>query len=76
MIIKNPTTNEIRVQILGTKYVLPASGEIKYVPEEHALYWKDKIHNFLILSEDKAEVKEKVEPVKEEKVVEKTEKTK
>lgn len=59
MIVKNPTDKEISVQILGTQYTVPANGEREGVKDEHAIHWKEQIHNFLILkNEEVAEVSE------------------
>lgn len=55
MRIINPTDSAIEVSIEGTKYVLPAEGELSGVRIEHALYWKSKLHSFLIIKEDGAE---------------------
>lgn len=70
MTVKNPTNNDITVQIMGVKYTVPANGEVKYVPEEHALYWRDKLHQFLVLGQDVVEKTEKETPKKEEAKVE------
>lgn len=53
MRVKNPTSNSITVQILGTKYTVPADGEVGNIPAEVAKFWQENLHNFLILSEDK-----------------------
>lgn len=55
MVVKNPTNNDITVQISGVKYTVPANGQIKFVPEAAALYWRDKLHGFLILEDDVVE---------------------
>jgi len=77
MIVKNPTDSELKVQINGRIYEVDAKGETS-VPAEVALYWRDNIHGFLILSEEsKTTVKptpivtptvEETEPVVEETV--------
>lgn len=62
MIVKNPTNDEISVQLEGNVYILPAMGEI-HVPTVHAEFWKKHIHNFLELE---PEAKTSVAPKKEE----------
>jgi hypothetical protein len=65
MRVINPTDSIIEVSINGNPYVLPANGEISGVPVEHALYWKSRLHGFIVIREEeevveKAEVKEPV----------------
>lgn len=71
MKVLNPTEAEITVQIQGIQYTVPAAkegkeGVLPNVPEKHAEYWKFKLHEFLILEEDKvvekADVKKEAEP--------------
>ncbi len=52
MKIQNPTNNEIIVKIFGNVYTLPAEGVLKNVPLEVAKYWSERLHEFLIVSED------------------------
>lgn len=52
MVVKNPTANDIRVQILGVQYDLPANGELHNVPPEAAAIWKVKLHTFIQLSDE------------------------
>lgn len=73
MKIKNPTSSNIEVLINGTEYKLPADGELLGVNEDVAKYWKDNLHNFLILeNENKVEVKLEVDKIisKAKKVIE------
>lgn len=60
MIVKNPTKEEISIQVLGTTYTVGAGEEIS-VPESVAKYWQESIHNFIIVSPEKAVVVPKVE---------------
>lgn len=64
MKVINPTDKQLTVTIAGTEYTVEPKDVLKNVPEEAAVYWKDKLHNFLLLEEDTV-VKE--EPVKVEK---------
>ena len=52
MIVKNPTTSELAVQIDGIKYVVPAEDQLKEVPTEHAEHWKRYIHGFIELVDE------------------------
>lgn len=77
MKIKNPTKSTIEVQIGGRQFVLPAEGELTGVSPEVALYWKEKLHAFIQVSEDSvSSVKIEAEPKVEEKVVTKAKATK
>jgi hypothetical protein len=58
MRVINPTDSIIEVTISGKRYVLPANGEISGVRVEHALYWKSRLHNFIIVQEEKEEEKD------------------
>lgn len=67
MIIKNPTKEAIEVSI-GTMgnagaaiYRIEAEGTLENVPEEHARYWQESLHKFLILKKEKETVKETIE---------------
>ena len=76
MVITNPTSIEIKVQIEGVNYVLPANGELIGVKEEHALYWKEKLHNFIAIKVESkkdlaAEVAEVIAEKGEKKVTKK-----
>lgn len=73
MILRNPTDNNISVQIRGSKYDLPARESIS-VSDEVGKYWLT-LHAFLIIEEKKAikeesdksdKPKEKKEEKKEE----------
>lgn len=64
--IINTTESEIKVQINGNAYVLPASGYLD-VSDEVCAYWRKNLHAFLKESEVPVkEVKEVKEVVKEE----------
>ena len=52
MIIKNPTDLELKVQIKGKKYVIPANESLSGVSEEVTKYWKEKLHSFIIISSE------------------------
>ncbi len=66
MQIKNPSNNAITdVRIFGVSYSIEAEGTLDNVPEEHARYWQENLHKFLVLRKDKRE-----EPKVEEEVVE------
>ena len=69
----NTTNNKIEVKIFGKDYTLEPKGELK-VSAEVALFWREKLHEFLIEEEwveEKVEKKELVvEEVKEEEEVE------
>ena len=47
MKIKNPTDQDIEVQIFGVTYKLPANGELPGVREDAAEYWKTRLHGFI-----------------------------
>jgi len=68
MIVKNPTKEDITVQLKGVKYTVKAQDSLEGVPEEQAVYWKRQLHNFITLSAEKKvqEVKEEKEEIKEE----------
>ncbi len=59
MIVKNPTPNEIAVKIDGIDYVVPASGELSGVLEEHAVHWQRYLHQFLEVLPEAAKAPEK-----------------
>lgn len=68
MIVKNPTKNDIEVQIEGVKYFVRAESELTGVPTAHAEYWKNNLHNFLKISKESSvkkadEEKEEVQEV-------------
>lgn len=71
MVVTNPTDQDINVSIKGTDYFLAANSSIKGVKESHAIYWKNSLHQFLIVSPETKEV-EKVEKTAEVKVEEKS----
>lgn len=52
--IFNPAKNEITVQFKEGTYTVPAEGYLRNVPEKVAKEWKDRLHKFLILSDDSA----------------------
>ena len=47
MKVINPTENEITVRICGVDYTLPAKGELTGVPSEHAVHWRNRLHEFI-----------------------------
>lgn len=64
MILRNPTDNELSVQIKGRTYTLPARETIS-LPEEDGRAWL-RLHGFLLEEEEKAvqpEPTEQVAPV-------------
>lgn len=64
MKIYNPSNNAIEnVSIFGVKYSISAEGTLDNVPEAHARFWQESLHNFLVLRKDKLETptEEKVE---------------
>lgn len=63
MQIKNPTKEVLEVQVKGIKYRIEPEGTINNVPEEHARYWQESIHKFIILRNEKSEVVEEEAPV-------------
>ncbi len=58
MILFNPTENHIKVQIFGVEYEIEPKGKSRDIPEEVAIYWRTKLHNFLIVGESKEEAVE------------------
>lgn len=60
--LKNPTDKELKIQYKGAVYTIPASGSAE-IPEEVALYWVGKIHQFLEVEGEKASLSEEKEPV-------------
>ena len=46
MILRNPTDNEITVQLFGKEFTVEANGEIS-LPSRHGTYWKEKLHGFM-----------------------------
>lgn len=69
MILKNPTDQDISVQIFGKNYKVSAMGEVS-LSSEAGNYWKKHIHAFMeIISEggENSGVTAKVEVVEEEK---------
>lgn len=68
MIVKNHTEQDIYMVFEGTRYDIPAKGELANVPKAVAMHWQNNVHQFVTLSEDKkAEVAEaKVAEVKKE----------
>lgn len=70
MIVTNPTEKTIAIQYKGTKYEVAAEQSIT-VPDEAAIYWKDRIHEFIILTdENEAPSKSKVEKTEKAEKVE------
>lgn len=57
MKLTNPTQNHIVVSIFGTEYSLEAGKTIS-VPEPVGVYWKTKLHEFLLVEPDGDEVKD------------------
>lgn len=78
MIVKNPTKNDIEVQIEGIRYFVKAEGQIIGVPTPHAEYWKNNLHNFLKISKESSvktqeeDTTEKEEVKEEEEIIEVT----
>lgn len=62
MRITNPTKNRIEVSIKGVKYAIEPEGILENIPEEHARYWQEDLHKFLILRKDKEVLPEPVLP--------------
>ena len=46
MILRNPTDNNITVQIEGRVYSVSPKGTIE-LPNRHGSFWKEKIHGFM-----------------------------
>lgn len=70
----NPTEQEITVQIRGREHTIPALGESDELSEADAVYWKDRLHNFLEFVPEKIkEQKPEIEEMKEEEVQPETE---
>lgn len=70
MIVRNPTKDKISVQIGGHQYTIEPKGTLS-VPDARAKYWKEKLHDFLILEKENNEVTvedvvKEVEKAKEE----------
>ena len=64
----NPTDKSIKVQIFGHFYeVEPESFLTKPISEVAALYWQERLHNFLKVTIEEAESSEKEEVVSEKK---------
>lgn len=69
----NPTDSDITVTVEGHTYTVEAKGKVQ-VEESAAAYWKEKLHNFILIEAasqeeekvEKKEVKEKEKPKKEE----------
>lgn len=55
MIVTNPTKNDITVNLGGTEYTVEANSSISNVPKELAVYWKNKLHTFLTISEEEVD---------------------
>ena len=54
MILRNPTNTDVRAQLFGVKYTIPAEGELE-LPNKAGLEWKNSIHQFLeIVSGDES----------------------
>lgn len=64
MQIKNPTKENIEVQIDGVRYAIEAEGSLFEIPESVARYWQT-LHGFLILRKDKAETSKTIEEIPE-----------
>jgi len=62
MKIKNPTNNKIEVQIKGNIYSIEPMGTLEDVPGDVATYWKDALHNFIVISDDSSEAPVQTEP--------------
>ncbi len=61
MKIFNPTKNDITVQIMGHVYTVKAEDCLSGVKYEHAKYWKEKLHNFILVDEETPSRKTKKE---------------
>lgn len=58
MILKNPTNAELAIKFNGIEYTLPGYDQ-KEFPNEVAVYWRTKLHQFLeVVKEPKAKVTE------------------
>lgn len=53
MVVTNPTDAEITVSIESQMYTVGANSSLENVREKHAIYWKEQLHNFLEISEEK-----------------------
>lgn len=63
MKIKNPTNNQLNVVIRGVQYYIKANGTLSGVPASDAVYWRDRLHNFLEIEEEndpKEELEKKI----------------
>lgn len=75
MKITNPVEDKLEVKIEGEDYSIEG-GETIDIPEPHARYWKNRLHDFLVLEESDSatekivdedpEVEEVIKEVKEE----------
>jgi len=62
MVITNPTDKDITVSIEGQMYTVEANSSTSGIREKHAIHWVEQLHNFLVISPEKAkEVAPKVE---------------
>ena len=59
MIVRNPTKEDISIQIQGRLYTVKAGGELPGISENHARHWQ-RIHSFIHVSEEIQEVLEEV----------------
>ena len=63
--ITNPTENEISVSIFGHKYTL-APGASMTIRSEDAEYWKNQLHQFIVIEEESALVESETPTVEVE----------
>lgn len=61
MVVKNPLEHDLEIQYEGIAYRVAGNGETKGVPEEVAKYWKDKIHQFIEISDEAPSKAAKIE---------------
>ncbi len=73
MILRNPTDSDLTIKFNGIEYSLGANAE-KEIPDDVAVYWRTKLHQFLQVV--KPEVKEVEVVVKEPKKEEEKEEDK
>ncbi len=67
MRVTNPTESKIDMTLNGIAYSIGAKDS-KDVSEEIAKHWKEKVHSFVELSEDKPIIKKEEVKVKPEEI--------
>lgn len=55
MIVRNPSNQDITVQINGNEYFVEANSEVAGVKAEDAAYWVTRLHTFVELEEEGAD---------------------